>query len=169
MKIELFSNCMFFLFISVAFAGQIEGNPVTIKTTLCDLTQNPEQFNGKMVEVRASIAGNDLWIYDFKQKPACPAYMGIILVLPDQSKPGANFDLVQDDSLKQFFEDVRKGMNVEATFEGRFEAIYTWRNQKQICIESQEKCEGFGKRGQYGGRIVLHRVSDILAVRVPRL
>ena len=103
------------------------------------------------------------------RKPACPSWMGVILVLPEQVKPRADFDVVRDDPFNQLFAELRKGMNVQATFEGRFEAVYTWRNQKQVWIgEGQEKPKGFGKKGRYGGRIVLHCVSDILARPVPR-
>lgn len=163
------ARCLLLVLSGVASCGQAENQPATMKATLCDLAQHPEQYIGKMVEVRASVAGNDLWIDDFEQKPACPSWMGVIVVLPEQVKPRVDFEVVRDDSFSQFFDDLRKGMNVQATFEGRFEALYIWRNQKQIWIgESREKSKGFGKKGQYGGRIVLHRVSDILARRVPR-
>lgn len=150
-------------------AAQLKSEPAPVKATLCELAQHPEQYIGKMVEVRASVAGNDLWIDDFEQKPACPSWMGVIVVLPEQVKPSADFDAVRDDSFTQFFDDLHKGMNVQATFEGRFEAVRSWRNQKQIWVgEAREKSKGFGKKGQYGGRIVLLRVSDILARHVPR-
>jgi hypothetical protein len=161
--------CLLLVLSPLACRGQAENPPVAMKATLCDLAQHPEQYIGKMVEVRASVAGNDLWIDDFEQKPACPSWMGVILVLPEQVKPKADFDTVRDDPFNQLFADLRKGMNVQATFEGRFEAVCTWSNQKQVWIgEGQEKSKGFGKKGQYGGRIVLHRVSDILARPVPR-
>ncbi len=55
-------------------------------------------------------------------------------------------------------------MKVQATFEGRFDAVYTRRNQKRVWVaDGGDKSKGFGKKGQYGGRIVLHRVSEILA------
>lgn len=153
----------------VASRGQTESERATVKATLCDLAQHPEQYIGKMVEVRASVAGNDLWIDDFEQKPACASWMGVVLVLPEQVTPKADFEVVRDDPLNQMFDDLRKRMNVQATFEGRFEAVYTWTNHKQVWIgESQEKPKGFGKKGQYGGRIVLRRVSDIVTRPVPR-
>jgi hypothetical protein len=122
-----------------------------------------------MIEVRASVAGNDLWIDDFEQKPSCPSWMGVVVVLPEQVRPKPDFDAVRDDSFNQFFSSLHKGMNVQADFEGYFEAVYTWRNQKQIWIgEAHEDHKGFGKKGQYGGRIVLQRVSDVLARPIPR-
>jgi hypothetical protein len=161
--------CLLFALVGAASRGWCEDESVATKTTLCELAQHPEQYVGKMVEVRASVAGNDLWIDDFEQKPACPSWMGVVVVLPDQVKPKADFDVVRDDSFNRLFAELRKGMNVQATFEGRFEAVYTWSNQKQIWIgQGKEKPKGFGKKGRYGGRIVLHRVSDILARPVPR-
>jgi hypothetical protein len=161
--------CLLLVISPLVCRGQVENEPVAVKATLCDLAQHPEQYIGKMVEVRASVAGNDLWIDDFEQKPACPSWMGVILMLPEQMKPKVDFEVVRDEPFNQLFVDLRKGMNVLATFEGRFEAVYTWRNQKQIWIgEGKEKSKGFGKKGQRGGRIVLHRVSDILARPVPR-
>ncbi len=136
-----------------------------VRATLCDLAERPEQYVGKMVKVRASVAGNDLWVDDFEQKPACSSWMGVIIALPDQIKPRADLEVVRDDAFSHLFTDLRKGMNVQATFE----AVYTWRNQKQVWIsENPEKRKGFGKKGQYGGRIVLHQVSDLLARHLPR-
>jgi len=94
---------------------------------------------------------------------------GVILVLPEQVNPKPDFDVVRDESFNQLFDGLRKGMNVQATFEGRFEAVYSWQNHKQIWIGGTEgKSKGFAKKHQYGGRIVLRRVSDVLARRVPR-
>jgi len=161
--------CLLLVFGGAASSGWCENESVARKATLCELAQHPEEYIGKMVEVRASVAGNDLWIDDFEQKPACSSWMGVIVVLPEQVKPRADFDAVRDDSFSRLFDELRKGKNVQATFEGRFEAVYTWTNQKRIRIgEGKEKSKGFGKKGQYGGRIVLHRVFDILARPVPR-
>lgn len=161
--------CVLLVLSGAASRGWCENESVARKATLCELAQRPEDYIGKMVEVRASVAGKDLWIDDFEQKPACSSWMGVIVVLPEQVNPRVDFDAVRDDSFNRLFDERRKGKNVQATFEGRFEAVYTWTNQKQIWIgESKEKSKGFGKKGQYGGRIVLHRVSDILARPVPR-
>ena len=143
---------------------------VVIKTTLCELAQDPAAFNGKMVRIRASAMGwtiKDLWIDDFAQKPACTAWMGVVLVLPEQVKPKPEFDTVRDASFQQFFDDVRS-MKVEAAFEGRFEGVYTWKQQRRVWIVSTQDQKGFGKKGRYGGRIVLHRISDVVAHYIPR-
>jgi hypothetical protein len=161
--------CLVLFFLHGMLSGaQSENERAPVKTTLCELAQHPEQYIGKMVKVRASVAGNDLWIDDFEQAPACTCWMGVIVVLPEQVKPKPHFDAVRDDSFNQLFADRHKSMNVRANFEGRFDAVYTWRNRKRIWIgESTEKQKGFGKKGQYGGRIVLYRVSDVLARPVP--
>lgn len=157
------------LVLAVAVVGLAQDERTAVKATLCDLADQPEQFIGKMVEVRASVAGNDLWIDDFEQKPGCSSWMGVILALPEKVNPKPDFDVVRDESFSQLFDSLRKGMNVQATFEGRFEAVYSWQNHKQVWITgAEEKSKGFGKKRQYGGRIILHRVSDVLARRVPR-
>jgi hypothetical protein len=156
-----------FLLVSLAWLCQAEDEPAHINATLCELAEHPEQYMGKMVRVRASAVG-DLSIDDFGQRPACQSWIGVILVLPEQVNPRADFDVIRDESFSQLFDDLRKGMNVQATFEGRFDAVYTWRDQKRVWIAGAVKSKGFGKKGQFGGRIVLHRASDILARPVPR-
>ena len=143
-------------------------NPSRVESvSLCDLAQQPEHYNGKMVEVRASVTNKDLSIDDFEQKPACSSWMAVFLVLPSQVTPKPSFDVARDDAFRQLFDALHSGMNVKATFSGQFEAAYTWKDHKQIWISGRE-ARGFGKKGQYGGRIVLHRVFDVLARPVPR-
>ena len=89
--------------------------------------------------------------------------MGVIVTLPDQIKPRPDFDVIRDLSFSEFFDNLRRGMNVQATFEGRFEAVFTSRNRTRILVQGQKQSRGFGKDGQYGGRITLRRISDVLA------
>ena len=99
--------------------GQANIQPV--EATLCDLYQHPDQYAGKIVKVRGTIAGNDMWIDTFTQKP-CPSWMSIVVIFPKHVKPAPDFDLVRDDSLKEF-EDAMyrpRPIHIEATFEGRF-------------------------------------------------
>ena len=78
--------CALLLVFGVAVLnGQAEREPETTKATLCNLAQYPEQHNRKLVEVRASVAGNDLWIDDFEEY--CSSWMGVVVVLPDQVRP----------------------------------------------------------------------------------
>jgi hypothetical protein len=110
--------------------------------------------------VRASVAGNDLWIDSFDQK-ACPSWTQVVVVFPDQLKPEPGFRLVRDDSLTKVLESIRKGKGVQATFDGRFDVAFVWRDHKKIPVGTDE---GFGKKHRYGGRIVLERVSDVLVL-----
>jgi hypothetical protein len=170
MKIA-FQCCLIILvFVQALGFCQAERDRMSIKVTLCELAKNPELYIGKMVEAKASVAGNDLWIDDFEKKSTCSNWMGVIVVLTENTKPKPDFDTLKDESLKKLFEDLRAGMNVQAIFEGRFEAVYAWQNQKQIWINGAgKKQKGFGKKEQYGGRIILYRVSDIVSRRRPRL
>jgi len=65
------------LFLAVTAMGLLGNDQTPVKATLCSLAQHPEEFIGKTVEVRASVAGNDLWIDDFEQKPACSSWMAL--------------------------------------------------------------------------------------------
>jgi hypothetical protein len=138
---------------------------VPLKATLCELYEHPEQYSGKMVSVRASVAGNDLWIDSFEQK-ACPSWIQVVVVFPDQVKPEPGFGLVHDDSLTELLEGAHKGKGVQATFEGRFDAAFVWRDHKKISVGAEA---GYGKKHRYGGRIVLQRVSDVLVLPGSRL
>ncbi len=85
------------------------------------------------------------------------------------AETNAGRGVVRDKAFDRLFDALHDGTNVQATFSGRFEAVYTWKNQKQVWIgDSQIRRKGFGKKGQYGGRIVLFSVSNILARPVPR-
>jgi hypothetical protein len=136
--------------------GQDAGKPV--EATLCDLYQHPDEYAGKMVRVRGTIAGNDMWIDAFTEKP-CSSWMSIVVVFPDQIKPPPDFDLVKDDSFSKF-EDAMyhsRPIHIEATFEGRFESVVTVRDGKRVTVG-----KGYGKKHQHNGRVVLHRVSDVV-------
>jgi hypothetical protein len=134
-----------------------------IKVTLCELAEHPEQYTGKMVAVRASEMGKDFWIEDFTNR-ACSAYTPVVVVYPEQIKPAPGFDLVRDDAFNKFFEEVRKGMHVEATYEGRFDVAYVWRDHKRIYVGSES---GYGKKYKYGARVVLRRLSDVVSHPAP--
>ena len=65
----VFLTSLFLLNVFTFSWGQANPHPVEI--TLCDLYQHPDQFAGKVVKVRGRVAGNDMWIDDFTEKP-CP-------------------------------------------------------------------------------------------------
>jgi hypothetical protein len=156
-------SCCFCALLMVLYSavrrGHAEGQSAPIKVTLCELAEHPEQYAGKMVAVHASEMGKDFWIEDFTNK-SCAAWTQVIVVYPNQIKPAPGFDLIRDDAFDKFFEEVRKGMNVEATYEGRFDVAYVWRDHKRISIGTEK---GFGKKGKYGARIVLRNITEVVA------
>jgi hypothetical protein len=116
-----------------------------------------------MVKVRGSIAGNDMWIDIFAEKP-CTSWMRVVLVFPKQLRPPPDFDLVRDDSFKEF-EDAMyrpRPIRIEATFEGRFDSVVTVQDGKRTRVG-----KGYGKKHDYDGRIVLRQVSDVVAKLLP--
>lgn len=168
MKIIFYLYILTLILFHIPGFCQAEGKSEFIKTTLCELAEKPDQYIGKMVQVRAFVIGSDeIWLRDAQ---TCTCYMGIIAVLTDDTKPRPDFVTKKDESFKKFIDDLNRGMNVLATFEGRFEAVYTFQDKQQIWINgSKNKKKGFGKKGEYGGRIILHRISDVLSRPVPRL
>jgi hypothetical protein len=146
--------------------GQDDARP--INATLCDLYQHPEQYAGKMVKVRGTVAGNDLWIDEFAEKP-CPTHMRLIVVFPDQVKPTPGFDLVRDKSFNEFEDALyhARPIHIEATFEGRLDAAFYWRDHKRTAV-GQNQVNGYGKKHEYDGQIVLHQVFDVVAKPLPR-
>jgi len=93
------------LAVAASAAGQTFGQSDTSATevTMCDLYRNPDQYAGKMVKVRGTIAGNDMWIYAFTTE-RCSAWMSIVVVFPKQVRPAPAFDLLRDDSFQEFEE-----------------------------------------------------------------
>jgi hypothetical protein len=152
-----------FLLSSCAFTwAQASTQP--IEATLCDLYQHPDQYAGKIVRVRGTIAGNDMWIDTFTEK-ACSSWMSVVVVFPSQVKPAPDFGLVRDDSFAKF-EDAMyhsRPIHIEATFEGRFDSVVIVQDGKRITLG-----KGYGKKYKHDGRIVLHRVSDVVALPLPR-
>lgn len=148
--------------------GQDVVKPVEV--TLCDLYQYPEQYAGKMIKVRggsiSELRIEDL-LHDAPVKP-CPTYMRIVVVFPDQVKPAPGFQLVQDESYKELEEALhyQGPVHIDATYEGRFDAAFAWRDHKRIRI-GQDREKGFGEKGQYDGRIVLRQVSDVWTKPLP--
>lgn len=145
--------------LSLSVFSWAQANTQPIETTLCDLYQHPDQYAGKMVRVRGTIAGNDMWIDAFTEKP-CSSWMSVIVVFPHQVKPAPDFDLVKDDSFTKFEEAMyhSRPIHIEATFEGRFESVVTIQDGKRTVVGKK-----YGKKHEHDGRIILHRVLDVVA------
>jgi hypothetical protein len=142
----------------------------SIETVLCDLYQHPEQYAGKVIKVRGgSVSGlriEDL-LHDSHPKP-CPTYMRIMVVFPDHVKPPPGFQLVRDESYKKLEEALNYSgpIHIDATYEGRFDAAFVWRDHKRVRLGLENE-KGYGKKHEYDGRIVLYRVSDVWAKPLP--
>jgi hypothetical protein len=159
-------GCVLLLAQCAICGGQHVAGPIEV--TLCDLYQHPEQYAGKMVKVRGAVGRNDLSLDDFSE--TCPAYMRVIVVYPNRIKPSPGFELIRDKSFKQLEDAIyQQGpVHIDATFEGRFDAAFYWRDHKRIAV-GQGQLKGYGKKHNYDGQIVLHQVSDVAAFSLPRL
>jgi hypothetical protein len=138
-----------------------------LPVTACELYEHPEQYAGRMVEVRANVSGKDLALDDFSDQKSCSAYMKLHLEFPQEIRPVPNFNLVHDDAYNELFEKLHGGMNVTATYEGRFDPAFVWNDQKRRRV-GESTSDGYGKKHRYDGRIVLRKVSDVLARPMPR-
>jgi hypothetical protein len=146
--------------------GQIDQRSIPLKVSMCDLYEHPDQYAGKTIEVRASVSSTDLSLEDFSNQKPCSQYMRIDLEFPDKNT-GPNVDLVRDEAFNSFFDKLHQGLNVIATFQGRFDPAFVWREHKRIRVgHGTEK--GYGKKHRYDGRIVLQRLSDVMGRPVPR-
>jgi hypothetical protein len=140
-----------------------QGSMQPVEATLCELYQHPDHYAGKMVKVRGTIAGNDMWI-DAIAKTPCSSWMSIVVVFPKQVKPVPDFDLVRDDSFREFENAMYhpRPIHIDAMFEGRFDSVVSVQDGRRT-----KTGRGYGKGHEHDGRLVLHRVSDVIAKPVP--
>jgi len=148
--------------------GQNTGQPVEV--TLCDLYQHPEQYAGKMIKVRGGAVGDlriDAILHDSPAE-SCASYMRLIVVFPEQTKPSPGFQLVRDQSYKQLETALhsQRPVHIDATYEGRFDPAFVWRDHKRVRVGSSD-VKGYGEKHEYDAQIVLHRVSNIWTMQLP--
>ena len=156
------STFVVFLFASCTLALS-QNSLQSMNVSFCDLYEHPEDYIGRMVKVRGAVVGKELWVDSFTHQP-CSSWMRIILILPKDAKPIPEFELVRDPSFEEL-DNALSGhpKNIEGTFEGQFHSVIVVRDGKRIRIG-----EGYGKRRDYDGRIVLHRVSDVTVKSLPK-
>jgi len=164
------SLCVAVLLSSSFSRAQARNEGAPLKVTMCDLYNDPQKYAGKMIEVRATIAGYrdpKLEQPAFAPQEPCAAsgYMTIGLELPQNAKPKPKFDLIRDESFQKYAEALQKPMRIEATLEGRFDPTFIWRNHKR---ERVGEGEGYGKQDSEDGRLVLYRMSDVETKYIPR-
>src|SRR5579864_3655774 len=151
MKITTQAICLCILFLSGFCMGQDATKPIEV--SLCELYQHPEQYAGKMVKVRGGSV-SDLSIsnvlHDAPAEP-CSTYMRLVVVFPDQVKPAPAFQIVQDDSYKKLAESLHYPgpIHIDATYEGRFDPVFVWRDHKRIRVSQDDEEKGYGKKHEY--------------------
>lgn len=152
--------------ISSAISGQEEKQVDAVRVTFCDLYSKPQKYAGKMVEVRALLYGRRDPVLEplAPQNESCPGYMTIGLTFPQDVKPQPNFKVLKDESFRAFEHAWQQGMRVGATFEGRFDPVFVWRDHKRVRVGEGQ---GFRRKHLDDGRIVLRRVSDVTPHAVP--
>jgi hypothetical protein len=93
----------------------------------------------------------------------------MVVVFPEQVKPAPAFQLVQDESYTKLAEALQSpgSTHIDATYEGRFDPVFVWRDHKRIRVGQGDE-GGYGKKHEYDARIVLHQVSNVWTKPLPR-
>ncbi|MGH9776271.1 MAG: hypothetical protein ACRD50_15155 [Candidatus Acidiferrales bacterium] len=155
---------LFLIFSAATGQEPVARAPLPVRVTLCELAKAPENYAGKMIEIRARITGySEPVLDDFSEKESCATHFTVILANPDDVKPRAKFDLVRDYSLDKFHQDLQHAMTVEATLEGRFDTVFELKEGKQVRTG-----KGYGKEHDAEGRLVLRRITKLEAWHIER-
>jgi hypothetical protein len=148
---------------ALAQSAELMDTPAEVATvTMCELSEFPTKYAGKMVQVKATAMGRDfseLWIEGYGCKPA-QGYMHVLAVLPQRVNPQPDFTAVEDDSFVTFRSSIKSKM-VQATFIGLFQPVFVWHDQKRERVGSGD---GFGKKKNYDARLVIRSISAVTAL-----
>jgi hypothetical protein len=149
----------------VSIGGHAQSTP---EVSTCDLYEHPEDFDGKLVKVKANVSydreGN-FWFEDYSGGK-CNSYASVQLIVPAKVKPQPSFSLEKDKTYYLMLENLNKRRDVIATVVGRFDFAYAWHDKKKI--RSTDSVSGFGKKDSYGMRIVLEKVVEFDSFQVRR-
>jgi len=159
------------LMLVVGTSGSSTLQSGSTQVTMCDIYNDPQQFSGRMIKVRATITGYSnptLERPSFSPQEECAAkkYMIVALELPQDLSPKPDFDMPPEDTSFQKYQQARRGRNrIEATLEGRLDATFVWENRKRIRIGPGK---GYGKNHSADARLILHRISDVSIRHIPK-
>ena len=151
------------LVLGTANPSRAEGNAAPLKVRLCDLHEHPEQYAGKMVEVRARIVGRDDPTLDDFSKPPCSTFSVIALTFPHELRADAPFELEKNSSLREYDAARGKPMGIEATIQGRFDSIIV-----QQDGDRARAGKGYGKKSKFESRLVVRELKDVFTWRMPK-
>lgn len=159
-----------FLFLGSAVAQPPDAtNPIPV--TVCQLFEHPEHYIGKMIKVRGASVGARIWLSNaISDGSVCSAWLDVVVLFPAQVSLTSDLDVVRDESLKKLEGAINsRGMHIEATYEGRFEFLYEIRGGKRVNLTTgKQERKRVGRMSFYDARIVLHKVSDVVAFPLPR-
>jgi hypothetical protein len=121
-----------------------------------------------MVQVRATVVGHGdpkLEQAAFTGQDPCGKYMSIALEFPEKVSPKPSFDLEKDASFQKYEDALQKGMRLEATLEGRFDPVFTWKDRKRVRVGEGA---GYGKKHSADARLVVRKISEVDTRYLPR-
>jgi hypothetical protein len=142
MKLEKLGRCATFLLgllpagaacVAVLAFGQAKtGEPV--KTTVCEIAKHPETFDGKLVQVRATVESGLEDLPAGVADDSCGAELKFFMPDDPQLRP-----LLKSKGFRKLVKDVKKNPVVEATVTGLFRRAATdQKPEAGLALESVE-------------------------------
>lgn len=163
------SQYRIFFTLFAVLAGAQSTQHKALSISLCELYTNPKPYSGRMIQVRATIVGYrapELELPAFSPSAPCTSrgYMRVALLTPNEVKPKPAVELVKDETFQRYEQAFRRGMRIEATLEGQFDAAFMWQDKKRIKIGTGG---GFGKNHFADARLILRKISDLQTAQIP--
>lgn len=167
MRIQLLSAACRLAVCALLLTGAMSSNeaqtPTTTadRVTLCELYQHPEQYQGKVVQVYASISGPELALDDLAASTACPAQMKLKLEIPSEHAiDQMNVETRADIKV------LRRGYHANqiAVIAGRFNAAFVRRDGVRTAIAGGDP-QGYGRGRDFDGVLVLQSLTEFTVLQ----
>jgi hypothetical protein len=124
----------------------------------CKLVQQPEQFSGTLVAVRARLTSLKRGEWGIIENCWPP----VLLVFPKDVTPAPSFELEESSDLQVLLSARNEHVSLQATFVGRFD----WKDSKSSAEAKARSNKPFGK-SRSAMRLVLKQVTDAKKVPLP--
>jgi hypothetical protein len=157
-----------------AYVAGGPANSEALNTNICEISDKPSEYEGKLVRIRAVYAGTfesselldrscgkSVW---FTTSEGNASVAAIVVYSPYPKVPEVPVELVKDKEYEKFtklayatVENLQAEYEVTATFTGRIDRC------KDFKLSKNGIGNGFGQRGRSEFQLVLRSVSDVNA------
>ena len=155
----------------VLWSVPVVGAP-PVEATVCEISQKPSQFNGKLVHVNGTVRFGFENFSLFEGDGGCGATW-VDLADDPHVNPKPEFELIRDAAFSEFERQVKAHSMAEVSILGRLDGVDQVtttthvRNRREhkdgtVSAVVAQESTGFGHLGQYKARVVL---KQVLAVR----